>query len=178
MIRQIVVIGVSVRTGWEREQRITYQLKNGLLNPYFQYILAPTRPKSALTRTASGVEGNEAADKRAKLRAYSGRVTNGTSLITPAGIRQDHPIHSKPRHLQWTRRQVKALTYIVTDRGPMKRWLFIIGRSAEQLCQCGEVQNATHLRRCHLIGDKKGRTIEECWKDQEWCDAVADFLST
>lgn len=115
----------------------------------------------------SGISGNVAADRKAKLRAYGGRVMNQISKITPAGIGQDHPIHSKPGHLRWTRRQVKALTYVVTDRGSLKRWLFIIGRSAEQLCQCGEIQNATHLRRCQLVGDKKGRTLEECWKDQE-----------
>lgn len=124
----------------------------------------------------SGIKGNEVADRRAKLKAYGGRVMNETSKITPAGIRQDHPIHSKPGHLGWTRRQVKALTYIVTDRGPMKRWLFIIGRSAEQLCRCGEIQNAAHLRRCHLLDNGRQRSIEECWKDQEWCEAVADFL--
>ena len=114
----------------------------------------------------SWIRGNEAADRRAKLKAYGGRVMNVISQITPAGIRQDHPIHNKPKHLNWTRRQVKALTYVVTDRGPLKRWLYIIGRSAEQLCQCGEVQNAAHIRRCDLIGDEGGRSIEECWEDQ------------
>lgn len=124
----------------------------------------------------SGIAGNEEADKRAKLRAYGGRVMNRASRITPAGIRQDHPIHSRPPHLGWSRRQVKALSYIITDRGPLKRWLFIIGRSAEQQCQCGEVQNAVHLRKCPLVGDTKGRSLEECWRDREWCGAVADFL--
>ena len=47
----------------------------------------------------SGIVGNEEADKRAKLRAYGGRVMNQVSKITPAGIRQDHPIHSRPPHL-------------------------------------------------------------------------------
>ena len=124
----------------------------------------------------SGVAGNEEADKRAKLRAYGGRVTGGINKITPAGIRQDHPLHSKPSHLRWGRRQVKALTYVITDRGPLKQWLFKIGRSADGQCQCGEVQNAVHIRRCHLRGDAKGRSVEECLKDQEWCGAVADFL--
>ena len=127
-------------------------------------------------RGHSGVSGNEMADRKAKLRAYGGRVMNQVSKITPAGIRQDHPIHSRPPHLSWTRRQVKALTYVVTDRGPLKRWLFIIGRSTEQHCRCGETQNATHLRRCSQVGDKKGRSLEECRRDQEWCEAVADFL--
>ena len=124
----------------------------------------------------SGLSGNEMADRKAKLRAYGGRVMNQISRITPAGIRQDHPIYSRPPHLRWNRRQVTALTYVVTDRGPLKRWLFIIGRAAEQQCQCGETQNATHLRRCQLIGDTKGRSLEECWRDQEWCGVVADFL--
>ena len=128
-------------------------------------------------RGHSGISGNEMADRKAKLRAYGSRVMNQVSRIIPAGIRQDHLIHSKPLHLRWTRRQVKALTYVVTDRGPLKRWLFIIGRSAEQQCQCGETQNAVHLRRCSLVGDKKGRSLEECWKDQEWCEAVADFMN-
>ena len=67
----------------------------------------------------AGVDGNEVADKSAKIRAYGGRVAQRTSILTPAGIRQDHPIHSKPLHLKWTRRQLKGLTYIITDRGPM-----------------------------------------------------------
>ena len=123
----------------------------------------------------AGVKGNEAADRRAKLRAYGGRVTQANK-ITPAGIRQDHPIHTKPKHLQWSRKQVKGLTFVVTDRGPMKRWLAIIGRSPQNTCQCGEIQNAVHLRRCHLIGDGKGRSVEECYTDRAWCEAVVDFL--
>ena len=96
--------------------------------------------------------------------------------ITPAGIRQDFPIHQKPRHLSWSRKQVKALTYLVTDRGPLKHWVWVIGRSQEQECQCGEIQNAVHLRRCHLIGDGKGRSIEEAMNDSAWCEEVANFL--
>ena len=124
----------------------------------------------------AGVRGNEIADRKANMRAYGGRVMNRENRITPAGIRQDHPIHSELEHLLWSRKQVKALTYIVTDKSPTKRWLAVIGRSVEHTYQCGGIQNAVHLRRCHLIGDGKGRSIEECWKDREWCMAVADFL--
>lgn len=58
----------------------------------------------------------------------------------------------------------------------MKRWLWVIGRSQEQECQCGEIQNAVHLRRCHLIGDGKGRTIEEVMTGSAWCEDLANFL--
>lgn len=115
----------------------------------------------------SGVKGNEAADRKAKLRAYGGRVMQVAERITPAGIRQDFPIHSKPAHLSWSQSAVKGLTYVVTNRGPLKRWMWVIGRSDEQNCQCGEPQNAVHLRRCKLVGDGKGQSIEECMKDSE-----------
>ena len=124
----------------------------------------------------AGIRGNEEADKRANLRAYGGRVMQAANRITPAGIRHDHLIHTKPEHLRWTRKQVRGLSFVITDRGPMKRWLSIIGRSADQTCRCGEVQNAVHIRRCPLVGDGKGRSIEEVWKDKEWCGAVVDFL--
>ena len=127
-------------------------------------------------RGHAGNEGNERADRKAKLKAYGGRVMQLTNLITPAGIRQDHRIHSKPKHLQWTRKQLRGLSFIVTDRGPMKRWRWIIGRAEEQTCQCGEVQNAVHLRRCQLVADGAGRSVEQCWNDREWCGELVDFL--
>ena len=27
------------------------------------------------------------------------------------------------------------------------------------------------------VGDGKGRSMEECYKDSEWCKVVADFLT-
>ena len=124
----------------------------------------------------AGVEGNEVADKRAKIRAYGGRVAQRASILTPAGIRQDHPVHSKPPHLKWTRRQLKGLTYMITDRGPMKHWQWVIKRADNPFCQCGEIQNAVHLMRCRLVADGKGRSLEQAEGDREWCQAVADFI--
>ena len=74
----------------------------------------------------AGNVGNEEADRRAKLRAYGGRVMQSVNLITPAGIRHDHRIHLKPEHMNWTRKQLRGLSFIITDRGPMKRWRWII----------------------------------------------------
>ena len=71
---------------------------------------------------------------------------------------------------------MKGLTYVMTDRGLLGGWLKVIGRSEDDRCGCGEIQNAVHLRRCKLVGDGKGRRIEECQKDMEWCEAVTDFL--
>ena len=68
----------------------------------------------------AGIEWNMQADRRANLRGYGGRVMGLTDVMTPAGIRQDFPIHSKPKHLKWPRKAVRGLTWITTDRGPMK----------------------------------------------------------
>ena len=114
---------------------------------------------------------------RANLRAYGGCVTGKADAMTPAGIRHDSRIHEKPKHLKWTKKAVKGLTYITTDRGPMKRWLTVIGREQSDLCSCGEIQNAVHLRRCRLVGDGKGRSMEECQRDVEWLEAVVDLLT-
>ena len=124
----------------------------------------------------AGVEGNEVADKRAKIRAYGGRVAQRASILTTAGIRQDYPVHSKPPHLKWTRRQVKGLTFITTDRGPMKHGQWIMKRADNPFCQCGEIQNAVHLMRCRLVVDGKGRRPEQVGEDREWCQAVVDFM--
>lgn len=123
-----------------------------------------------------GVVGNEEADRRANTRAYGGRVMGLADVMTPAGIRQDYPIHTKPKHIMWSKKVLKGFVYVSTDRGPMKSWLKVIGRSQDDLCECGEVQNAVHLRECRLVGDGKGRTLAQCQQDMEWCEAVADFL--
>lgn len=43
----------------------------------------------------AGTRGNEEADRRAKIKAYGGRVMGVVNLATLAGIRHDHRIHSK-----------------------------------------------------------------------------------
>ena len=128
-------------------------------------------------RGHAGVEGNEASDRKAKTRAYGGRVTDRPSILTPAGIRHDHCVHTKPSHLKWTRKQLRGLTFIITDRGPMKRWQWVIKRADDPFCQCGEIQNAVHLTRCRLVADGAGRSLEQVWKDKEWCGAVVDLLT-
>lgn len=123
------------------------------------------------------VEGNEEADSRARRSAWLDRRTAQPEIATPAGIRQAFPIHSRPRWLKWDRQSLKGLTYIVTDRGLLKRWLWVIGPAEDDKCECGVAQNAAHLLRCSLVGDGKGRTVEEAMEDREWCRAIAEFLS-
>ena len=55
--------------------------------------------------------------------------------------------------------------YIVTDWGPLRWWLKVIGRREDGRCGCGVTQNAAHLLRCPLVGDGEGRSMEECYRD-------------
>ena len=93
------------------------------------------------------------------------------------GIRQDFPIHSKAKKPEMVK-AVRGLTWVTTDRGPMKSWLRFIQRSSDACCQCGETQNAVHLRRCKLVGDDKGRTLEQCQQDIKWCESVVDVINS
>ena len=113
----------------------------------------------------------------ANIIAYGGRVMGRPDQITPVGIGQEFPVHTKPKHLGWPRKNLKGLVYITTGKGPLKHRLKVIGRSEDDRCECGESQNAVHLRRCLLIGDGKGWSMAECQKDAEWCGAVVDFLT-
>ena len=128
-------------------------------------------------RGHAGVKGNEIADSNARIRAYGGRVMHQPNVLTPAGIRHNHRNHCKGAHLKWTRKQLRGLTFIITDRGPMQRWQWVIRRADDPFCQCGEIQNAIHLTRCRLVADGAGRSLEQVWEDREWCAAVVDFLS-
>jgi len=66
-----------------------------------------------------------------------GQWRSDPSLATPAGIRQAYPIYRREPHLKWGREEVRGLTYLYTDRGPMKAWLFQIGRAEDPFCECG-----------------------------------------
>ena len=78
--------------------------------------------------TAAGVAGNEAVDRKANLAAYGGRVGLLPDQVTLAGIRQEYLTHHKPKHLEWDRKSVKGLTYMVTDCDPLRKWLKTIAR--------------------------------------------------
>jgi len=54
------------------------------------------RPRELMwMRGHQGEEGNEEADKRAEMEVEMGRRVGGADIATPAGIRQEFPIHPK-----------------------------------------------------------------------------------
>jgi len=78
--------------------------------------------------------------------------------------------------MEWDREALRVLSYIYTDRGPMKHWLRTIGITEDTLCECGVAQNAAHLLVCRSIGDGEGRNAKEIWDDPDWCREVARAL--
>jgi len=86
----------------------------------------------------SGVEGNEQADKRAREGVERGVWRSDPSLATPAGIRQAYQLYQKKKHMKWDRDEVRGLTYLHTDRGPMRQWLFKVGKAEHRGAGAGK----------------------------------------
>jgi len=77
--------------------------------------------------------------------------------------------------MKWDRDEVRGLTYLHTDKGPTKQWLFKIGRAGDPRCGCGATQNAAHLLTSGCVGGKK-RQWGEFWGDRDFCGEVTRFL--
>ena len=122
-----------------------------------------------------GCAGNEAADKRAKEKVEEGIWGHDRSLATPAGIRQAYPLFNKEQHMKWNRDELRGLTYLHTDKGPQKAWLFKTGKVSSPRCKCGEIQNSAHLLASGCVGNMKW-TWDEIWTDRVFCEAVTNFL--
>ena len=65
------------------------------------------------------------------------------------------------------------------DKGPLKNWLHKIKATEDYMCSCqhNQRQNAAHILQCKEVGDGKGRSIDQAEGDEEWCEAVYDWLS-
>ena len=123
----------------------------------------------------SGVEGNEKADLRAKHAVMKGQWWSEPSLATPAGIRQAYPLFSHPPHLRWDRDELRELTYLHTDKWPMRAWLHKIGVVDDPFCACGATQNAARLMEGTCVGGRR-RKWEDIWTDREFWAEVVRFL--
>jgi len=119
------------------------------------------KPTMTWVKGHSGVAGNEEADRRAKEKVAEGVWNSDRSIARPAGIRQTYPLYRGEPHMKWDRDDLRGLTYLHTDKGPMKEWLFRIGKADSPRCKCGEVQNAAHLM-SGCVGGKvrKGGHVE------------------
>jgi len=126
----------------------------------------------------SGVRGNEEADLRAGKTVRRGQRKHETEVATPAGIKQQFPIYPKaPAHIKWSSRAIKGLTYMITDKGPQRQWLWEIGKCEEQWCVCDGWREAIgeegELRWMEKVGSEKRLIeVEELAEErvEEWSD--------
>jgi len=123
----------------------------------------------------SGVEGNEKADERAKEWVMRGQWGSEPSTATPAGIRQAYPLFRREPHMKWNRKELRGLTYLHMDKGPMKAWLYKIGKAENPFCIWGQTQNSAHILKSGCVGGKR-REWKDIWTDREFCAEVAGFL--
>jgi len=84
--------------------------------------VAKAGPRKKLTwvKPHSSTEGNKLTNKRAKDAVVREEWMSEPSLVTSAGIRQPNPLFERLSHLKWNWDEPRGLTYLHTDRGPMK----------------------------------------------------------
>jgi len=96
----------------------------------------------------------------------------------PAGIKHVHSMHPKvPPHMRWSSRAIKGPVYMETDKGSQRKWLREIGKTEEPWCVCDgwTTQNAVHLQRYPWVGDGKGRSAEQMWRDDaRWWSSLCN----
>ena len=138
------------------------------------------RPRTLMwVKGHQGERGNEEADMRVREEVEIAWRLQKRVIATPAGIKHEHPIYpTAPARIRWSPRVLKGLVYMVTDKGSQQQWLYEIGKSDEPWCVCDSwtPQNAAHLQQCLWVGDWRGRTGEQMWDDEKWCEKVADFI--
>jgi len=123
-------------------------------------------------RRHQDVEGNEGGDIRAKQEAWMGERMHGPDIVTPAGIRQAFPLHSKtPAHLKWSRDAIRGLRYLMTDEGPQRRWMKEIGKVGDEPRR---MQRTYTGARAWGMG-WEGRGSRQAGRGG-WCVEVARFL--
>ena len=89
---------------------------------------------------------------------------------------QFHVNRITPQVRNWNRNAFQGLTYIFTDKGPMKVWLHHLGEAEGHKCVRWIPQNAANLLRWERAGNGTWGSTVEAEKDEEWCEAVYDLL--
>ena len=88
--------------------------------------------------------------------------------------KQESIVEQQEGHLRWNNQAIRGLTYLYTGRGPLKAWLFKIGKARSSNCGCEELQDTDHLH--EGCGELRACSRDDMWKDERWCEDVFHFL--
>ena len=128
------------------------------------------------------IPGNEEADALAQWSSYLGETTGSRRTITEGGIRANgkkerSAIRSREsfrmgKAVNWKRQALSAYTWMRTNKGPQRQWLYKIKQADSPYCYCGQndtIQSGEHLTfQCALHAQAR-RTLlgtdKETWKD-------------
>jgi len=163
--------------------------------------LAHSQPTAvAWVRGHIGLEGNNTADHLARLHSFLGVVSLSPQKVTHEGLKAASRNNRKAsrtqpgfgkRRTDWHRHALSAYTWLRTERGPQKAWLFQIRKSQDPSCPCGHpIQTGDHITfHCPLHQSARNRYIRsrKSWPelddpvwvkegDEEAFDAIESFF--
>jgi len=151
----------------------------------------------AWIRSHIGIPGNEQADRAANFASILGDISSSEDVVTEGGIRQisraargtfRHQSGFGKRRSDWHRHTITGYTWMRTNRGPQKSWLYHIGKTDDPRYPCGHgVQDGDHITfecpqldtiRKDLLGPRK--TWEELddpnWRKDDGDDSHWDTI--
>ena len=135
----------------------------------------------AWVRAHIQIPGNEEADALAKWSSYLGETKGSNRTITAEGIRADgkreratarsRETFRLGKAVNWKRQAISAYTWMRTNKGPQRQWLYQIKRADSPYCHCNSdntIQSGEHLTfHCTLHAQARRRLIadQRSWKD-------------
>ena len=148
------------------------------------------------------IPGNEEADTLANLSSHLGETTGTKRLVTEGGLRTsgktERSVARKRESyrlgtaINWSRRALSAYTWMRTENGPQKQWLYFIGKTDTPYCSCNPqtIQSGAHITfSCphHALACQKLTANRQSWEEldtphwiktgpNEFEDGVATFF--
>ena len=143
----------------------------------------------AWVRAHIQIPGNEEADALALFSSYVGQTKGSRRTITEGGIRAEGKQRRAAlrnqkglglgRVVAWHRQAVSAYTWMRTNKGPQRQWLYQLRKSASPTCQCGDdqIQSGDHVTfQCQLHTQARDALIRgrQSWEDLD----MPNWIST
>ena len=107
----------------------------------------------AWVRSHIGIPGNEEADALATWSSHLGQASNATRTVTEGGLRttgkteraatRRQPSFRLGTAVNWNRQALSAYTWMRTEKGPQRAWLYHISKAEDPNCPCDPLTTQT-----------------------------------